>query len=246
MQSEFFHKPWQCWLDTRIYPTKGGIIVFRADITERKHQEILARESELKLQESEDLLRLATEAADFGTFDFYPQTGELRLSERGRELFGISEDMKVDYPTYLSALHPEDRLLAKEAVARALIPGNRDRYDIEYRTIGLRDGKERWVAEKGRALFDPAGHAHRFIGTLLDITASKNTELALQRAKQEAEAANRAKDQFLAMLARTAHAAHPGAHDHRLAAPAAGSFRRIAPRFRGLATQRRARSPAHR
>ena len=200
VQGEFYHAPWKAWLDTRIYPTKGGIVVFRADISARKEQELLARESELKLKESEDLLRLATEAAAIGTFDYYPQTGELRLSERGKELFGLAADAQPDYETYLAALHPEDRHVASETVRRVLDPGNSDRYDIEYRTIGLSDGIERWVAEKGRVLLGPSGQALRFIGTLLDITEKKNAEIILQRAKQSAEAANRAKDQFLAML----------------------------------------------
>lgn len=197
---ELYHPIWKLWLDTRIYPTQGGIVVFRADVTARKQQEMIARERELQLQESEDLLRLATEAADIGTFDYYPQSGELRLSERARELFGIAPGMKPVYETYLSALHPEDRHIASETVRRVISPGNTDRYDIEYRTIGLSDGRERWLAEKGRVIFGPSGEPHRFIGTLLDITEKKNAELILREAKQAAEAANRAKDQFLAML----------------------------------------------
>ncbi len=200
VQGEFFHKPWGIWLDTRIYPTKGGIVIFRADISERKAHELIAREREIKLQENEDLLRLATEAADIGTFDYYPKTGELRLSERAKELFGLEQSATPQYETYLAALHPEDRYLAAETVARVLEPKNSDRYDIEYRTIGLGDGRERWVAEKGRVVFDASGEAVRFLGTLLDITEKKNAELLLQRAKQQAEEANRAKDRFLAML----------------------------------------------
>jgi PAS domain S-box-containing protein len=200
VQGTFFYKPWQRWLDTRIYPTKEGILVFRVDITERKNQEIRALEHSLKLQESEDLLRLATEAAAIGTFDYYPQTGELRLSDRGREVMGLPADAKVDYTAYLDAFHPDDRHIARQTVQRVLDPKSNGRYDIVYRTIGLSDRRERWVAEKGRVIRDPAGRAIRFIGTLLDITDEKNAELALQRAKQEAEEANRAKDQFLAML----------------------------------------------
>ena len=199
-QTEFYHVTWQRWLDTRIYPTKDGIVVFRADVTERRKQEMLAQEAALKLQESEDRLRLATEAAAIGTFDYYPQTAELRLSARAKELFGLSPGTPVEYATYIAALHPEDRHIASETAARVQQPGASDHYEIEYRSIGVDDRMERWIAERGRVVLDDNGKPARFVGTLVDITARKNAEIALQRAKQEAEEANRAKDQFLAML----------------------------------------------
>jgi PAS domain S-box-containing protein len=197
---EFFYAPWNRWLDTRMYPTKEGIVIFRADITERKKQEQVAQEREAKLRESQDRLRLATEAADIGTFDFFPNTGELQFSERSRELFGIPTGMKVTYETYLEGVHPDDRHIVHETVRHVRQPGSTGRFDIEYRTIGLADGKERWVAERGRAVLDASGNVTRFIGTMLDITDEKNAEIILERAKNEAEEANRAKDRFLAML----------------------------------------------
>ena len=197
---EFFYKPWNRWLETRMYPTKDGMVIFRADITDRKEQESLAHEREAKLKESQDRLRLATEAADIGTFDFFPSTGELQFSERSRELFGIPPEATVTYETYLAGVHPEDRHIVHETVHRVRQPGSSGRFDIEYRTIGIRDGKERWVAERGRAVLDSSGEVTRFIGTMLDITDAKNAEMLLERAKTEAEDANRAKDRFLAML----------------------------------------------
>ncbi len=197
---EFFYAPWKRWVDTRIYPTKGGIVIFSADITERKEQARVAAEREAKLKESQGRLQLATEAADIGTFDFYPNTGELQLSDRSRELFGIPPDMNVTYETYLAGIHPDDRHIVPETVARVRQRGSTGRFDIEYRTIGIADGQERWVAERGRAVLDSAGQVTRFIGTMLDITDKKNAEFFLQRAKNEAEEANRAKDRFLAML----------------------------------------------
>jgi PAS domain S-box-containing protein len=201
-QGEFFYAPWGRWVEARMYPTKNGIVIFRADITERKKQEELAHEREAKLRESQERLQLATEAADIGTFDFFPSTGELQFSDRSRELFGIPPDMNVTYETYLAGVHPDDRHVVHETVARVRQPGSSGRFDIEYRTIGilLTDRKERWVAERGQALLDPAGRIIRFIGTMLDITGKKNAEILLQRAKNEAEEANRAKDRFLAML----------------------------------------------
>jgi len=178
VQGEFFYKPWKRWLDTRIYPAKDGIVVFSADVTERKEQEILARDHGLKLKESEDLLRLATEAADIGTFDYYPLTGELRFSARCKELFGLPPGAPVTYETYLNAVRPEDRRIVHETVRGVSQPGRRGRYDSEYRAVGVIDGKERWLAEKGRALPDESGRAVRFIGTILDITEHKNAEIS--------------------------------------------------------------------
>ncbi|HEY4283836.1 MAG TPA: ATP-binding protein [Chthoniobacterales bacterium] len=197
---ELFYKPWGRWLETRIYPASEGVVIFRADISERKAQDERIRESERKLQELEERVRLAVEAADVGTFDFYPPTGALQWSNRCNEIFGLPSGSKVSYETYVNGVHPDDRHIIQETVQGVLTEGNTHRYDIEYRVIGRDNRRERWVSEKGRAILDSAGHAVRFIGTILDITAAKTVAIALERAKQEAEDASRAKDQFLAML----------------------------------------------
>jgi PAS domain S-box-containing protein len=197
---EIFYQPWKRWLETRIYPARDGIVVFRADITDRKEQEARLRAGELRLHELEARVRLAVEAADIGTFDFYPSTGELQFSERSRQIFGIPGGAEVSYERYLAGVHPDDRHIVYETVNRVRQPQSSGRFEIEYRTIGLSDGRERWVTERGRAIRDEAGKVTRFIGTMLEVTEKKNAEIALQRAKEEAENANRAKDRFLAML----------------------------------------------
>src|SRR4051812_1957995 len=54
-------------------------------------------------------------------------------------------------------------------------------YDVEYRTIGKEDGVTRWVAAKGRGLFDADGKCVRVIGSALDITQRKLSEERFQR-----------------------------------------------------------------
>ena len=199
-QFEKYYGRRQGWLETRIYPAQNGIVVFRTNINARKQQEALIAEADRKLQENETLLRLAIEAADAGTFDFYPLRSELRLSDRCRQLIGVSATAALDYDTFIRAVHLEDLERTEAALAHALAPGSDGRFDIEYRIVGIEDGQERWVAARGRAVRNAGGQAERFTGTMLDITRRKQAELLLQQAKHEAEAANRAKDQFLAML----------------------------------------------
>ncbi len=61
-----------------------------------------------------------------------------------------------------------------------------------------KDGSHHWILGRGLAIRDAAGRAVRFVGTSVDITQMKRIEGELQRAREAAEAANRAKDEFLA------------------------------------------------
>ena len=107
---------------------------------------------------------------------------------------------KPDYAGYLKAVHPDDRHIIHEAMREVLRPGSSGHYEIQYRAIGVNDSRERWLEEKGRVILDDSGRPARFLGTLLDVTQRKQAEDTLRKAKQDAEDASRAKDQFLAML----------------------------------------------
>ncbi len=152
-----------------------------------------------ELADSEGRLRLATKAADIGTWDFDPASGALRWDERCRALFGVPAGAPIGYEdAFLAGLHPDDRDAADRAVSRALDPDARGEYDIEYRTIGIADGIERWIAAKGSCIFDGSAPI-RFIGTVIDITDRKRAELALA----ESERALKRESRELDHLART-------------------------------------------
>ena len=152
------------------------------------------------LHESEDRLRLAVESAELGTWDFNPVSGALAWSDRCKALFGLPPDAVVTYESFLALLHADDRERTHQAVVRALDPGEAGReFDVEYRAVGEGDDMERWIRATGRAFFEN-GKAVRFIGTVLDVTEKKRWEEALTASKEAAEAANKAKDQFLAVL----------------------------------------------
>lgn len=136
-----------------------------------------------ELDESETRLRLATSAAGVGTWDFDLMTGELRWDKRCRAMFGILSDRQVSYEAgFLAGLHPDDRERSDQAVKDALRPGGSGEYEIDYRTIGIEDGVERWIAAKGGTIFVD-GKAVRFVGTAIDISERKRTQEALTRSE---------------------------------------------------------------
>ena len=147
-------------------------------------ERIKRKRTEKALRRSEERLRLAVESTGLGTWDFNPVTGDLRWDERCKALFGLPPEAEVDYGLFLEGLHPEDREWVDQVVQSTLEPESRGEYDIEYRTVGIEDGLERWVAARGRALFDEAGRAVRFIGAVLDITERKRAEEALREVRE--------------------------------------------------------------
>ncbi|PZU59875.1 MAG: histidine kinase [Sphingobium sp.] len=145
------------------------------------------RAAEGELAASEDRLRLANEAADIGTWDFDPESGALRWDERCKALFGLPADAEVTYDgSFLAGIHPEDRDRAHAAVLAATDPATHADYDIEYRTIGLGDGIERWVGAKGKAIFRD-GRAVRFIGTVINLSGRKAAESELRALNERLE-----------------------------------------------------------
>ncbi|KEQ52138.1 response regulator [Sphingobium chlorophenolicum] len=152
-----------------------------------------------ELANSESRLRLATAAANIGIWDFYPASAVLRWDERCKAMFGLPVDAPVSYEgSFLAGIHPDDRERADAAVMSALEPGGDGLFDIEYRTIGIEDGIERWIAARGSAVFEN-GIATRFIGTVIDISARKRADAALAAS----EAALREESLALEILNRT-------------------------------------------
>ena len=144
------------------------------------------KEIEEQLVESQQRVESAINAADIGTWDFDPQTGVLKWDNRCYQLFGLRPDKPISFDVFLAGLHPNDRDATEKACLDAMQPDGPQGYDVEYRTIGLDDGVERWCSAKGKAFFEN-GAPVRFIGTIRDISKLKRAELQQQLLTRELE-----------------------------------------------------------
>jgi PAS domain S-box-containing protein len=161
---------------------------------------------EAALQESEERFRLSTYAVDGMVYDWDLQTGEVYRSEGLYRLIDLHpEDVPSNSDWWATRIHPED-LLDVEAKVASILNGSGDRYEFEYR---VRHANGQWIDvwDRGYLLHSQQGKVVRVVGSTTDITNRKQAEqereqlLARERtAREQAEAANRIKDEFLAVV----------------------------------------------
>jgi PAS domain S-box-containing protein len=166
---------------------ENEVLVMVRDISERKR-------AEAALQESNERLRVALEAARMGSWDWNIQTGKETWSPNLAALFGLEVGTFDDlHETFLARVHPDDREFVVKAQEQAI--AQREGYDIEFRIVWP-DGTLRWLASKGQVFYDETGQPERMAGLNLDIsdavaaaTQRKQSEETLQRQLAAVEAA---------------------------------------------------------
>jgi PAS domain S-box-containing protein len=175
-----------------------------------KHIDLTAQMNiQQDLRASEERLRLATQAAGIGTWDYDMLTDTLHWDEGCRKAFGLAPDSPSNDEVFHRILHPADVARVDAAVEAARDPSGDGSYDIEYRTLG-QDGVLRWVHAVGQVIFDSAEGRKkpvRFIGTVADVSermsllqAERTARAQAEEAQRRAEEANRAKSDFLAKM----------------------------------------------
>jgi len=151
------------------------------DITDEKRALESLRKSEARLLRAEQVAVVAAQLTNLGTFDYQPQSGEMIWSEQKRMHFGISSQVHTDYQLFLKGLHPDDRERVDGNIQAALRGENGGEYADEFRTIGIEDGKERWLQSRGKVFFDEEGLAMRIIGGDVEITDRKRIDELRER-----------------------------------------------------------------
>lgn len=153
----------------------SGVIITINDVTSK----VAARK---KVEEAEERIRLATEAAELATWELDLRTKDIIYSPSLATIFGHEEDKKITLAEMRNQLHPDDSaLLVKKAYQDALKTGL---YKYEAKVVKT-DGSVCWIRTQGKVYFDEKNNPYRMIGTLRDISDEKQYQLVLEESEHK-------------------------------------------------------------
>jgi two-component system CheB/CheR fusion protein len=187
-EKEFFHRDGSRWWGLVAGTVLGedDVVEYVVDVTQRRQAEEALQTSEQRFRAMANLVPdLLWQGDDSGEPAWFNQrwldyTGNTleELRDRGWQEF----------------VHPDDRERAERDHQAAVAAGAPLRHQKRIRSAG---GEYRWFLSQALPVRD-AGHIVQWVGAATDIHEQQLAMEAMQQAKEAAESANAAKDQFLA------------------------------------------------
>lgn len=197
------------WVEVSITPVTDAtgdnthFIAIQRDITERKQAEELLRQSQHFIQRIAD-----TTPNILYLYDLIEQR-TVYVNHQITELLGYTPETIHEMGTALfqHLMHPDDLARLPEYFKQFYGTQDGDIFEFECRMRHI-NGEWRWFCSRDTVFTKTAnGLPHQLLGTAQDITERKHSEVERtqllareQDARTAAEAANQAKDKFLAMV----------------------------------------------
>jgi PAS domain S-box-containing protein len=152
------------------------LLAISTDITQQK-------QAEEALQRSEERLRRGLDAARTGTWEWDIPTGEVTWNAGVPALFGLRPgEFGGTIDAFFNLVDAQDRERARREINDSLEDPKRD-YCSEIR-VRWPDGSVHWLEGRGEVLRDSTRKPKTMLGTVVDITDRKCTELALRGSEQ--------------------------------------------------------------
>ncbi|WP_244237453.1 sensor histidine kinase [Corallococcus llansteffanensis] len=179
------------WLEVSVRPVGGEMWVLATDITRRQRAEDEAARIDERFRQLGERFQVALESAQMAVWETNLVTGQVFRSEGHDRLYGYAQPLpEWTHEQFLASLHPDDRP-AVEAQVSSIFHNDVLSYSSTFRTRWP-DGSWHWLISRARVIRDANGRVMVVRGAMLDITALKETEEALQEAV-------RTRDDFLSL-----------------------------------------------
>lgn len=165
---EFYYPPLKEWFENRFYPSPdGGLAIFQTCVTERKRAEEELRRSETTLAEGQRLTHT-------GSGVWNVATGEVVWSQEMYRIYGFEPgSVTPGYELFMQIVHPDDRPRVEEVFQKVV--REEIGYEVEFRVVRP-EGRVRLLHSVGHPVYDEAGKLAEVVGTVLDITESRDAE----------------------------------------------------------------------
>ncbi len=146
----------------------NGIMSVATEVT----QQVLASK---ELEKLNDTLNLAMNASGMGLWKTEWGTNVLEVSPKAREIHGIPMTADLTFDGTLDVVVPEHRDRFHNAILAAV--NEKGSFNENYQVQPFDGSKRKWLNSAGLVELNEQGEVKQVIGTILDITESKEDEL---------------------------------------------------------------------
>ena len=180
------------WVEWRVAPFPGEhVLVTYFDVTNYKT-------IEAELRETKERLEAAAAAGIIGLWECDFVNERFFWDSVMYQIYGLPENEVPNLrDAFFARIYPDDQAPVRTVFVQAF-QGRRNP-ELDFRIVRP-DGAVRHVRGLSRTTFAANGKLERMVGVIYDITEQKEAVLALEQAKFQAEAASKAKSEFLANI----------------------------------------------
>lgn len=149
-----------------------GFVAIQRDVTARK-------ERERELEQAEQRLSFALEAADAAVWEVDLESNEIVWDESMEQVVGLDPgSFEGTYDAVADRVHPDDYDDIRATIDKAIEQGGKTRHELRF-VDG--SGEIQWLDTRARVFADSEGEPSRMVGISIDVTERKERERELQK-----------------------------------------------------------------
>ncbi|HQS67650.1 MAG TPA: EAL domain-containing protein [Sulfuricurvum sp.] len=130
------------------------------------------------LRKSENFLKESQEIAALGSYTLDLRTEIWTSSKILDQLFGIDATYEHSLAGWKALIHPDEQIRMDHCIRNEVIENHKP-FDQEYRIVRQDDQSVRWIHGLGKLEFDAQGLPVKMVGTIQDITSTKQLTSSL-------------------------------------------------------------------